>query len=150
MQNTDNLAKLRNKAKLSFEDVADILHVSLSSYKYYEYGTVPMTLEQINILSNFYDVSFDYLLGISKIPNRNHFRKSIDNRFLHFSLRYLRRMARATQKEFAKELEFSISSVSKYEKNDSNVTLLYLIKIVNKFHISSDYICGKSLSKIIL
>lgn len=150
MQNGDNLAKLRNKAKLTFDDVADILQVSLSSYKYYEYGTVPMSLEQINILSNYYDVSFDYLLGISKIPSRNHFRKSIDNRFLHFSLRYLRKMTRSSQKDFAKELGFSISSVSKYEKNDSKVTLLYLTKIVDKFHISLDYICGKSLNKTIL
>ena len=82
MQNGINLAKLRSKNNQTINDISKILNVSLSSYKLYEMGTIPMSLEEINTLSIFYDVSFDYLLGLSNVTKRDHFRKTIDYKYL--------------------------------------------------------------------
>lgn len=150
MQNGVNLAKLRSKNNLTYNDLADILKVSLSSYKLYEMGTIPMSLEEINVLSTYYDVSFDYLLGLSKNEKRTHFRKTIDYYYLRFCVRYLRRMTKLSQKNFAKQLNFSISSVSRFERDGKQIKLEYLIKIAKKFNISADYLCGKSLIKNII
>lgn len=149
MQNGINLAKLRIKNCLTFNELALVLNVSLSSYKLYENGTIPMSLEEINILSSYYNVSFDYLLGLSKKTEKNHFRKSIDYRYLNFSLRYLRKMSKLSQKDLAEDFNYSISSISRFERNGKQVTLDYLIKMAKRFNISSDYLCGKSIEKII-
>ncbi len=150
MQNGINLAKLRSKNNHTFKDLANLLNVSLSSYKLYEIGTIPMSLEEINTLSTFYDVSFDYLLGLSKKTERTHFRKTIDYNYLKFCIRYLRRIDKTSQKVFAQELNYSISSISRFEHNGKLISLDYLIKIARKFHISTDYLCGKSYIKNIL
>ncbi len=150
MQNKIILARLRVKNKLTYNDLAEILNVSLSSYKLYETGTIPMSLEELNVLSNYYNVSFDYLLGISSVSEREHFCPNVDYQYLRFYLRYLRKMARLNQKKLADELHFSLHTVSKFEKNGYNVNIEYLIKMAKKFQISSDYICGKSLKKEIL
>jgi len=150
MQNGINLAKLRSKNNQTINDISKILNVSLSSYKLYETGTIPMSLEEINTLSIFYDVSFDYLLGLSNVTKRDHFRKTIDYKYLKFSIKYLRKVNKINQKNFAKELNYSISSVSRFEHNGKTVSIDYLIKIARRFNISTDYLCGKSYIKNIL
>lgn len=150
MQNGINLAKLRAQNNLTFNDLADILKVSLSSYKLYETGTIPMSLEEINILSNYYNVSFDYLLGLSKKTERVHFRKTIDYKYLKFCVKYLRKLDKLNQTNFGKQLNFSISSISRFERDGKLIKLEYLIKISKRYHISSDYLCGKSYIKNIL
>ena len=150
MQNGINLAKLRSQKRLTFNELAKVLNVSLSSYKLYESGTIPMSLEEINILSTYYNVSFDYLLGLSKKSEKVHFRKTIDYLYLRFCIRYLRKMLKLNQKDFAKELNFSISSISRFERDGSLINLEYLIKIAKRFAISTDYLCGKSYIKNIL
>ena len=150
MQNGINLAKLRSKNNHTFKDLANLLKVSLSSYKLYEMGTIPMSLEEINTLSSFYNVSFDYLLGLIKKTERTHFRKTIDYNYLKFCIRYLRKIDKTSQKVFAQELNYSISSISRFERNGKQISLDYLIKIATKFHISADYLCGKSYIKNIL
>lgn len=150
MQNGINLAELRSRNCLTFNDLANVLNVSLSSYKLYEIGTIPMSLEEINILSAYYNVSFDYLLGLSKKQERVHFRKTIDYCYLRFCVRYLRKMTKLSQKDFSKELNFSISSISRFERDGRQINLEYLTKIAQKFHVSTDYLCGKSYIKNIL
>lgn len=150
MQNGQNLANLRVKNNLTFNDLANILNVSLSSYKLYESGIIPMSLKEINILSNFYNVSFDYLLGLTKKIEKNHFRKSIDYRYLRFCIRYLRRVNKLRQKDFSEKLNYSVSSISRFERNGHQIKLDYLIKIAIKYNISTDYLCGKSYTKNIL
>lgn len=150
MQNHMNIAKLRIKNNLTCNNLADLLNVSLSTYKYYESGLVPMTLKEINILSNYYNVSFDYLLGISKKTTIDHFKEEIDYNYLKFCLRYLRRRTRINQKKFGKELNYSTHSISKFEHDGTLVKIDYLIKMSKKFQISSDYICGVSLKMQIL
>ena len=90
-------------------------------------GTIPMSLEEINTLSAFYNVSFDYLLGLSKKTERTHFRKTIDYNYLKFCIRYLRRIDKTSQKVFAQELNYSISSISRFEHNGKLISLDYLI-----------------------
>lgn len=150
MQNGANLAKLRSQNNLTFNDLALVLNVSLSSYKLYEMGTIPMSLEEINILSNYYNVSYDFLLNLSKVEKREHFRPTIDYKFLRFYIKYLRKMARLNQKKFAKELNYSPSSINRFEQDGKTISLDYLIKIAQKFQVSADYLCGVSLNRNIL
>lgn len=150
MQDHLILASLRTEHQYTQQELADFLNVSLSTYKLYETGTLPVKLEELNTLSNIYQVSFDYLLGFSKFKNVEPFRKSIDYRYLRFCIRFLRKRARINQKSLAKEFEVSVYTISKYERDGQKVNLNYLALIAKKFQISTDYICGKSLKKEVL
>jgi len=147
MQNNVILASFRTKNNLTQKDMADLLNIGLSTYKMYEAGILPMKLEELNFLSNYYNISLNYLLNVSKKNITNNFRRSIDYKYLKFSLLYFRRLHRLTQKDLAKEFNTSVYSIIKYEKDASTVNILYLYLFAKKFNISIDYLCGKSLKK---
>ena len=56
---------LREDNDLTQEDVAKILGTSRSYYGRYERGLHPMTADQIKILAQYYNVSSDYILGLT-------------------------------------------------------------------------------------
>ena len=147
MQNNIILATYRIENNLTQKDIAKLLKIGLSTYKMYESGILPMKLEEINLLSNYYNISMDYILNISKKSNNYSFRRSIDYKYLKFSLKFIRRKNRITQKELAKEFNFSMYSICKYEKTAEAVSIEYLYLFAKKFNYSIDYLCGKSLKK---
>lgn len=65
----DRLKELRLENNLLQKDIANKLNLTTSAYGYYEQGKRVPDSETIKILSNFYNVSSDYLLGISDIRN---------------------------------------------------------------------------------
>jgi len=150
MQNNLILASYRTKYNLSQKDMADILHVGYSTYKLYEAGLLSMSLNELNIISNYFNISLDYLLNLSKNPITSNFRRSIDYRYLRFCLRFLRRKDRISQRNLAKEFKISLYSISKYERCPEKVNIGYLYTFAKKFNISVDYLCGKSLKKEVL
>lgn len=150
MQDSDILTACRIKNKYTQQEIANILKISLSTYKLYECGILPMTLEDLNTLSNFYNISLDFLLGLSSKNYTSHFRKSIDYRYLSFCIVFLRKRAKLTQKDMAEDFQISIRSLSRYEKEPQKITLDFLISISHKFNISIDYICGRSYEKEVL
>lgn len=67
----ERLVKLRNEKNLLQKDVAKGIDMSLVGYQRYEYGTRSPTAEVIIALAHFYEVSTDYLLGLSDDPSRH-------------------------------------------------------------------------------
>lgn len=65
----DRLKELRLERDLLQKDIAQILNLTTSAYGYYEQGKRVPDSETIKILSNFYNVSSDYLLGMSDVRN---------------------------------------------------------------------------------
>jgi len=61
----DNLKVLRNRGKLTQQQVADGIKVSIDSYKKYEYGKNTPPAEVLLDLSRFYHISIDLLLTVS-------------------------------------------------------------------------------------
>lgn len=150
MQKNVILATYRTKNSLTQQEMADILNVSLSNYKLYESGILPMSLEVLNVFSNYFNISLDYLLGLSENPFTSNFRKTIDYKYLRFCIVLLRKRSRITQKDLAKELNISAYTISKYEKDGKKVSIYYLYNMAKKYQLSADYICGKSMNKEIL
>lgn len=65
----NRLKQLREERNLKQEDVAKLLHVEIAAISKYETGRVPLKDEYIKILSDYFNVSSDYLLGIADIRN---------------------------------------------------------------------------------
>ena len=64
----ERLAELRNKYGLSKKDVAQGLSVEQSTYGKYELGKRQPSLEMLEKISNYFNVSTDYLLGKTDEP----------------------------------------------------------------------------------
>ena len=61
---------LREDNDLSQAQIAKILNVSQSTYSRYEIGFLDVPSEILIALSKFYNVSVDYILGLSKEPDQ--------------------------------------------------------------------------------
>ncbi|MDE5769598.1 MAG: helix-turn-helix domain-containing protein [Oscillospiraceae bacterium] len=63
----DILLDLRKKRNIKQSTVADILGISQQAYLKYEHGEADPTIDALIVLSDFYNVSIEYLLGLEKI-----------------------------------------------------------------------------------
>lgn len=146
MQNGLLIAQLRCQKGLTQAQVAKMLNVCLSTYKNYEIGIRPMRLQEANILSDFYQVSLNSLLNLT-INTKSYNNFAIDYKYLNFNLKRIRRLHRVSQKSLAAELNLSINTICKYEKNSQFIKTDYLYYYAKKFKVSIDYISGKTLKK---
>lgn len=59
------LKDLREDKDLNQKALSDKLNITLKTYQRYERGETPITLEVAEQLANFYNVSLDYLAGLT-------------------------------------------------------------------------------------
>lgn len=59
------LKDLREDKDLKQEDLAKILNISQTNYSKYELGKINIPITSLIKLSEFYDTSIDYLLGLT-------------------------------------------------------------------------------------
>jgi len=63
----ERIRELREDRDLSQAVIADLLHIGQKTYSDYELGKTRIPLERAIILAEYYDVSMDYICGVSKI-----------------------------------------------------------------------------------
>lgn len=62
----ENIRNLREDNDKTQKELADYLNVKQSTYSKYELGKINVPVEVFIKLAKFYNVSTDYLLGVSK------------------------------------------------------------------------------------
>lgn len=65
----ERLLELRSEKKISQKIIADLLGVTPTQVSDMEHGNSGTTLERLVILSEYYHVSTDYLLGLKDTRN---------------------------------------------------------------------------------
>ena len=71
MSFSDRIVQLKNERKLLQKDIASSVGLSLRAYQYYEKGQKEPTLSVLLRLADYFDVSLDYLVGLSDTPERH-------------------------------------------------------------------------------
>lgn len=66
------LRDLREDKDLSIRKLAEILHMQKTTYHNYETGTRELPFELAITLAKFYNVSLDYMAGLTNNPNPTH------------------------------------------------------------------------------
>lgn len=66
----DILKSLRNERGLKQDDIAEMLNIKRQTYSSWERDNSIPDINTIAYLSNFYEVSTDYILGLTKIKSR--------------------------------------------------------------------------------
>ena len=134
---------IRNKNGLSQKEIADYLTINQSTYSKFELNKAAIPIELLNKLSNYYNVSLDYLLKITDNPNIKIDNKEIDKRQVGENLKKFRKDHKLYQETLAKEIGTSHSLISEYESGKKLVSLTYGYAICKRFNISLDILYGK-------
>lgn len=66
----NNLRNIREDRDIKQREIAKFLNVSQNTYSQYENGIISLTADVLIKLSNFYEVSIDYLLDQTNNPKR--------------------------------------------------------------------------------
>ena len=130
--------------------MASLLNTKVSTYKRYEMGVRSMNLRELNILSNYFNVSLNALLGLTKNINSCNKSERINYKMLACYIKFIRKRNGYTQQELAKAFNIAPNSISKYETKPRFISLNYLYLFAKKFNISIDYICNKTNKKEVL
>jgi len=112
--NLERLYLVRTRSGLTQDDMGDILGVSRVAVSQWETTKEIIPLEKLNIYSDYFNVSFDYLLSLSDNKKKNHVRKlnklEAGKRLLLF-----RKENEYTQTSLANKLKTTHSTLSAYE-----------------------------------
>lgn len=70
----NRLKKLRNEKKLTLRELAEVLNIHRDSLMRMENGSQGISDEYLRVFSDFYNVSTDYILGLTNIKNPTEFK----------------------------------------------------------------------------
>ena len=145
--NFQRLVETREDFNLKQKDIANILNITQQSYSLWENGTKIIPLKHLNSLCNYYNVSMDYMLGLSNTRHYDVINTDINKTSIGKRLREFRIENNVTQIELAKLLNTTHSTISAYESGKTTILTAFAYEICNKYNISMDYLCGRTNAK---
>ena len=137
------LSDLRTDKDLKHKDIANILNIKKNTYTQWEIGRNDMPIIKANELANYYEVSLDYLLGISNVKYIEE-SKDINLDIMCKRLRELRIEKHLTQEKLGKKVGFVQTTYTCYENGTSTPTTFKLLLFSKFYNVSFDYLVGKS------
>ena len=140
---TERLRDIREEKDLRQIDVAKILNVSQANYSRWENGTELMPLKKLTIFCNYFNVSMDYVIGITR-NNTSTGTHELNSKTIGNNLKSFRKKYGITQAELANFLNTTHSTISAYESGKTTLLTAFAIKIAKKYHISLDWLCGRT------
>lgn len=145
-----NLRYIREEAELTQWQVADILGVSRSVYGMWEKEFDFIPLKRLNDFCNYFNVSFDYALGLTNIKNYPYHQNNFDKNIIKERLKTLRKNHNLTQDRLSSKLNITRSLISKYENGTNLILTCFLIAYAKYFNVSTDYLVGRINTKVTL
>lgn len=139
----ERMKTIREDMDLTQQEVANKLGIERSTYAGWETGKDTIPLSQLNALSNYYEMSIDYITGLSNINNYNKRHLDIDVIAVGNKLKEFRISYQLKQKDLFELLNTTSSTYSAYETGKVLIQTSFIYKIAEKYNISIDYIIEK-------
>ena len=111
----EKIRKIRKQKKLKQRDLAKILNVERSTYSGWETGKDTIPLRKLIELSNYYNLSIDYLTGLNNKKEYMFVSENINPIAIGKEIKIVRKEKNLKQKDLAKILKISPSTYSVYE-----------------------------------
>lgn len=89
--NFQKLIELREDFNLKQKDIAKLLNITQQTYSLWENGSKIIPLKHLNSLCNYYNVSMDYMLGLSNKNSFNNGKYNIDKKIIGRRLKEFRK-----------------------------------------------------------
>ena len=140
--NLDRLIGLREDADLVQNEMGEILKVTQSNYSRWETGKEIIPLKKLNMLCNYFNTSADYLMDLSKKPNKTD-NIELNSVEIGKRIKEIRKKNNLTQVELSEILNTSQSTISAYESGETLILTAFALQICKKFNVSLDYLMGR-------
>lgn len=141
--NNTRLLELREYNFLLQKDIAQILNIDRSTYSTWETNLKIIPLKHLNALFNYYNISMDYILGLTNKKIKYKKLNELDKKIIGNNIRKLRRDNDLTLRDLAKVLNTTSSTIWAYETGKTLLLTAFAIEIAKKYHLSIDELCGK-------
>lgn len=145
---SNRLKELREEKNISQQELATLLEIDNSLYAKYEKEYYVIPTKHLNTLCNYFNVSFDYVFEFTDKSNYKKSIKEIDSLKSGNRLKEFRKENKITQEKLASELKMARSALANYERGRTVIATPFLYTICKKYHISADYLLGKTDEKI--
>lgn len=124
--------------------IAQNLGISKSRLSVYVNEKEIIPLKYLNEICNYFNVSLDYIFEFINIPNYENNKKDINILTTGTRIREFRKENKLTQVKLANILNTSHPVITNYEKGKFLIATPFLYTICKKYHISADYLLGKT------
>lgn len=140
----DRLFELREYNNLTQKNVGTVLEVRQQTYAEWEKGKKIIPLKHLITLAKYYKVSLDYLTGLSDKKDIFFNYVTLDKEEIGQKIIYIRNLNNLKQRELAKVLNTSPSTICAYEKGNTLILTAFLYQIAKEFNVSMDWFVGAS------
>lgn len=136
------LLDIRELNNLNQTMVATKLGVSRQNYSFWETKTKFIPLKHLNDFCNIFNVPMDYVLKLTDSKDNYAFKlKKLNKKDIGHRLKVLRKDNKMTQKEIAKMLNTTQSTISAYEAGETLILTSFAYQICKNFNVSLDWLC---------
>lgn len=139
----ERMKYIREDKDLTQKQIAKILGVERSTYTGWETGKDTIPLRKLSQLCDFYNVSIDYVTGLSNIKNYNITNTTINLKDVGKRLKNLRLKNNLKQKDIFTFLNTTSSTYSAYETGKVLIQTSFVYSIAKKYNVSIDWILNK-------
>lgn len=145
IMNEKRLFDLREYKDLSQIKLANYLGITQQTYSLWEKDTKIIPLKHLNSLSNFYEISMDYIVGLTDEKNNSGIIKltELNKNEIGSRIKKIREDNNLTLRDLAKELNTTSSTISAYETGKTLILTAFAYQICIKYNVSLDWLCGK-------
>lgn len=127
--------------------IGEVLGVSQSTYAGWENNKRIIPLKHLNALSNFYNLSIDYLLGLTDNSKKFVRKVDLDMDIISKNFITIRNDNKLTTRELAEILNVGYSTISSYENKDYMISTHACYDLARNFNISVDWLLDKTDNK---
>ena len=141
--NLERLFFLREQNDLKQIDMAKVLGVKQVNISKWETMKEIIPLKKLNLYSNYFNVSLNYIMKFIKIKKQSRILETIDKKIVGKRIREFRIKNNITQEDLAKFLNTTHSTISAYENGKTLILTSFAYQICAYYNISFDWLCGK-------
>jgi transcriptional regulator with XRE-family HTH domain len=141
----NRIKHLRDRNYIKSIQLAEVIDKSKSLYSEYENEKKTIPTKHLNTISNYLNVSFDYLFGFNDELQykNNNLSATLNKKEIGSNLKNIRKQYKLTQEELGKVVGVKYSTIAGYESGRYLVSVPVLYKICKKYDISADCLLGK-------
>lgn len=134
---------IREYEGVSQVELAKVIGITKSTYSNYKRYDRTIPLKHINAVANYFNVSIDFILGLTQTQKYNVKNIALDNFIIGKNIQNFRKEFNITQDSLANNLGTTQSTISDYEKGNTLILTQFLYIICSKYKVSADYLLGK-------
>ena len=137
------IKSIREDNDLTQTQIANLLNVNRSAYSLWELGINTIPLNNLIDFSNLFNLSIDYILGLTNVKQYTLANKNIDINLLAKRLKETRKKEHKTQEDIATLLNTTHSTWSAYENKKVLIPTIFLWRFAKEYKCSIDWLCGR-------